>query len=111
MDLSYVCRGKQGHKVPLFLNIGAGVLTLLNAGVTARVTVQSRSSPGNRAMMNSDRQCSGKWRRWYVVFFLQAFQYFLSEFLDSACDNHAHSAYQGGGCPGFRCHVGGGADA
>jgi hypothetical protein len=46
MDLSYVCRGKQGHKVPLFLIVGAGVLTLLNTGVTASVTVQSRSSPG-----------------------------------------------------------------
>lgn len=47
MDLSYVCRGKQGHKVPLFLIVGAGVLTALNSGVPAQVTVQSRSSPGN----------------------------------------------------------------
>lgn len=48
MDLSYVCRGKQGHKVPLFLIVGAGVLTVLIIGISASVTVQSRSSPGKR---------------------------------------------------------------
>jgi hypothetical protein len=50
MDLSYVCRGKQGHKVPLFLNIGAGVLTLLNTGCNGEsdcsVTLKPRK-PGD----------------------------------------------------------------
>ncbi len=48
MDLSYVCRGKQGHKVPLFLNLGAGVLAGRNTSEASQVTVQSCKGRENR---------------------------------------------------------------
>ena len=85
MDLSYVCRGKQGHKVPLFLNPGAGVLAGPMSGDGSQVTVQSCRGRENRGLAMADRRRSGKWRRCYVVLFLQAFQNFLSELVGSAC--------------------------
>lgn len=45
MDLSYVCRGKQGHKVPAFLIVGARVLT----GLMAEKPVRSDRSVTARA--------------------------------------------------------------
>lgn len=45
MDLSYVCRGKQGHKVPSFMKVGAGLLTLPGTEVALCVTVRSRQRP------------------------------------------------------------------
>lgn len=48
MDLSYVCRGKQGHKVPSFLKLGAGLLTPFGTDVVRCLTVWSRKSLENR---------------------------------------------------------------
>jgi hypothetical protein len=37
------------------------------------------------------QQGAGKWQRWCVALFLQAFQYFLSEFFDNTCASQANN--------------------